>query len=143
MLDLDCLEIQVTCIVATPSLSLSITSGLTFNCSRLITSSLPIPPTISSSTSLSLTWSLSLIIDLQCSALNLKIWVNIYICVCVCVCVCVFFGYWVWYCMQCITSSTFVFVVYFGVIYISLNGGFFFFLVLECDLDLICSLHLL
>ena len=127
MLDLDCLEIQVTCIVATPSLSLSITSGLTFNCSRLITSSLPIPPTISSSTSLSLTWSLSLIIDLQCSALNLKIWVNIYM----------FFD------LQCITSSTFVFVVYFGVIYISLNGGFFFFLVLECDLDLICSLHLL
>ena len=125
MLELDCLEIQATCILATPSLSLSITSGLTFNCSRLITSSLPIPPTISSSTSLSLTWSLSLIIDLQCSALNLKIWVNIYM----------FFD------LQCITSSTFVFV-YFGVIYISLNG-FFFFLVLECDLDLICSLHLL
>ena len=79
MLDLDCLEIQVTCIMATPSLSLSITSGLTFNCSRLITSSLPIPPTISSSTSLSLTWSLSLIIDLQWSALNLKIWVYIYV----------------------------------------------------------------
>ena len=137
MLELDCLEIQVSCIMATPSLSLSITSGLMFNCSRLITSSsLPIPPTISSSSSLSLTWSLSLIIDLQCSALNLKIWVNIYIYVFF------FFGYWVWYCMQCITSSTFAFVVYFGVIYISLNG-FFFFLVLECDLDLICSLHLL
>ena len=85
MLESDCLEIQATCIMATPSLSLSITFGLTFNCSRLITSSsLPIPPTISSSSSLSLTWSLSLslslslIIDLQCSALNLKIWVNIY-----------------------------------------------------------------
>ena len=117
MLDLDCLEIQVTCIMATPSLSLSITSGLTFNCSRLITSSLPIPPTISSSSSLSLTWSLSLIIDLQCSALNLKIWVYIY----------VFFlllGL-VLHAMY-ITSSTFVFVVYFGVIYISLNGFFFF-----------------
>ena len=130
MLESDCLEIQATCIMATPSLSLSMTFGLTFNCSRLITSSsLPIPPTISSSSSLSLTWSLSLslslIIDLQCSALNLKIWVNIYM----------FFD------LQCITSSTFVFV-YFGVIYISLNG-FFFFLVLECDLDLICSLHLL
>ena len=60
--------------------------------------------------SLSLSLSLSLIIDLQCSALNLKIWVNIYM----------FFD------LQCITSSTFVFV-YFGVIYISLNGFFFFF----------------
>ena len=80
MLESDCLEIQATCIMATPSLSLSITFGLTFNCSRLITSSsLPIQPMISSSSSLSLTWSLSLIIDLQCSALNLKIWVNIYI----------------------------------------------------------------
>ena len=92
MLDLDCLEIQVTCIVATPSLSLSITSGLMFNCSRLITSSsLPILPTISSSSSLSLTWCLSLIIDLQCSALNLKIRVNIYIYIYVCVCVCFLF----------------------------------------------------
>ena len=140
MLDLDCLEIQVTCIVATPSLSLSITSGLTFNCSRLITSSLPIPPTISSSTSLSLTWSLSLIIDLQCSALNLKIWVNIYICVCVCVCVFWLLGL-VLHAMY--NKLNFCFCCLFWCYLHFSKWVFFFFLVLECDLDLICSLHLL